>query len=154
MNDEEAEEHEDISPRKVGGFMLLCAVFLPYWLMMTPSDFYTWAGIWMLKIFEAENTIHHVIKLVGINLSWGLLIFVGGPQILFAYFMYRLYTGKTTTKNAFVVGSLGIIPPLIFLLNALILGIYPTIPIPLSLLLGYVLVKKYPPPVDTPPWLQ
>ncbi|MBS3794222.1 MAG: hypothetical protein KGY80_04960 [Candidatus Thorarchaeota archaeon] len=80
----------------------------------------------------------------------------------FAYFMYRVYLGKTSVKKAFKVGSLGVILPIAFTLGNLLTllqypgypYISPYVPIPLSLIMGYFIVKKYPPPETDPYWLQ
>jgi len=128
-------------------------------------SFVIWAGTWMLKIYEIEGTWHIALVIVfldpGLNFL-ALLLVIAGPQLVFAYFMYRLYSGKTSTKKAFGVGLLGVMPPILYTLGNLLMLLqypgypyfWPYIPIPLSLIIGYFIVKKYPPPRTDPRWLQ
>lgn len=154
--------------KRVGILLTICALLFPYWMRIefgyNPS-FVMWAGTWMFRFHQSLGTWHAYFKVIFINSTLnvlGLLSTIAAPQLIFAYFMYRLYSGKTSARKAFVIGGLGVIPSIFLTIPNLLIAlvtpgypyIYPIIPIPLTLFLGYALVKKYPPPENVPEWLQ
>ncbi|MBD3157556.1 MAG: hypothetical protein GF309_02095 [Candidatus Lokiarchaeota archaeon] len=162
------DETDNRLPKCVAIILAIFALILPYWMLIelgyNPS-FVMWAGTWIFKIYESAGTWHVYFSVIFIDSSLnvlGLLSTIAGPQLIFAYFMYRLYSGKTSAKKAFAIGGLGVIPPIFLTIPGLFIAlvtpgypyIYPIIPIPLTLFLGYALVKKYPPPETVPEWLQ
>lgn len=163
VNEEEFMEEEPrrYSPVKIGIALAICALFLPYWFEYRPNNLTVWAGGWMLQIFEFQSTPRIVFNFANFGPLLPILLFIGGPQLLFAYFMYRVYSGKTTIRKAFWVGFIGFIPILIldfplliYLLQYGELPAWPVYPTPLSLFIGYIIIKKFPPPQDVPDWLQ
>ncbi|MFO7837099.1 MAG: hypothetical protein R6V83_10600 [Candidatus Thorarchaeota archaeon] len=164
MSDKElkAEKENRYFAAKAGIIVALCALLLPCWVYCGPFDLFIYAGGWMFHAYDADSTtrISFSLYFAGFSLLQALII-IGGPQLLFAYMLYRLYLGQTSVKKALATGCIVLIPPLINDLFYLIIYLtspsapfWPTIPIPLSLLVGLVIIKRYPPPEDVPTWLQ
>ncbi|MBD3159437.1 MAG: hypothetical protein GF309_11655 [Candidatus Lokiarchaeota archaeon] len=163
VNKEEGEDggHYDYFPEKIGAVLAVCSFVFPNWFQYDPSHITIWAGGWMLQIRNLQYTSSIAFHIANFGPLLPLMIFIGGPQILFAYFIYRVYERKSTVRKAFAVGSLGFIPPMILNIPNLLYDFtspgfpfWPIFPIPLTLLLGYVLINRTPPPEDTPGWLQ
>jgi hypothetical protein len=85
-----------------------------------------------------------------------------GFKIVFVYFIYKCYSADKTKKTTIRVGILSeITPVLIFMLPYLIIMLispYPAsppfvIPIPILFILGYVILKKWPPP-EPATWIE
>lgn len=155
------EEQYDYFPAEVGVILAVCAIVLPNWFQYDPSYVVIWAGGWMFQLRDLQSSPYIEFHFANFGPLLPLLIFIGGPQILFAYFMYRVYKRKSTVRRAFAVGSLGFIPPMILNIPNLLYDFtnpgfpfWPIFPIPLTLIFGYFFIKRYPPPEDAPSWLQ
>lgn len=154
-------EQYDYFPAKIGAILAVCALLLPNWFQYDPSYVVIWAGGWMFQLRDLQHTPYIEFYVANFDMLLPLIVVIGGPQILFAYFVYRVYKNKSTVSKAFAVGSLGFIPPMILNIPNLLYNLtspgfpfWPIFPIPLTLLLGYVLIKRTPPPEDTPGWLE
>ena len=162
------EEKDNWLPKCVAIILAIFAIILPYWIhfhLVGGIYFNISAASWTLRLFIIEEILHVDFNVIFIDSSLNvtlLLSIIAGPQLAFAYFMYRLYSGKTSAKKTFAIGGLGVIPPIFLTIPNLFIAlvtpgypyIYPIIPIPLTLFLGYALVRKYPPLENVPEWLQ
>jgi len=92
----------------------------------------------------------------GIDGLWEMVQYLPFVSLrpLGVYQIYRYYRQKTTSFNLFIVGLLGEFPPLLaaFSLAPLLLTSMYTGPLPIHLVVGYIIIKLKPRPENTQPW--
>jgi hypothetical protein len=149
---------------KISAIALLVAIFTPYGMNMISHPYGLFAAnlVWVFGSFFFGSSIPiddggmvppTINPAAGLP---GLLVFV--VRVLFVWQIYRAYNNKTSRAAALYMGVFSEIlmviinlPIYIFSIGSgLIGGLY--IPLPLLLLVGGLLLWKFPPFVPTTPW--
>lgn len=121
----------------IGGFSL--TIYAPTWILATGSYSYFFINpIVLLSTFPFY-----------------------GLKVIFIYFVYKCYSAEKTRKTTIRVGILSELLPLLFMMAPIIIIVlfYPYginsafIPVPIVLLLGYLILRTWPPPA-TPTWIE
>lgn len=85
-----------------------------------------------------------------------------GLKIIFVYFVHKSYSAEKTKKTTIRIGILSELVPFLFMMApGLIMALfYPygasipfVVPVPIVLLLGYLVLRTWPPPA-TPAWIE
>ncbi|MBS3796112.1 MAG: hypothetical protein KGY80_14495 [Candidatus Thorarchaeota archaeon] len=161
--DETDQKESRLTPSAVGIFVAGYAFLLPPWLMyMTSGGALIDSVFWNINAYWLCGPLEISFRVFNLYLFPLRFLIIGAPQLVFLFFMYRLYAGKTTLKKTFGAGIIGFMPPLgAFFISLMwvLSGVFPIscfsmIPIPLLLPVCYVLVKIAPPPNTQSSWLE
>ncbi|MFW9805037.1 MAG: hypothetical protein ACFFFC_20485 [Candidatus Thorarchaeota archaeon] len=144
-----------LEPLDVSVFMTLMAATLPFALGFVSDYISIAAATWLLNLSPRGYNLHLLLQFFPL-LQFTFLRFV------FALQMTRLYQGKSSVRTAIYVGVISECPFLVIsIINALPSlwnPAYPYgfsgIPLPFVLLVGWLLIKRYPPPVRRKTWIK
>ena len=153
----ETRETRALSPRAVGAFMALVTAIAPYIVSIDAYGAAIMAATWVLQ-WSPQSIWFFFLS----PEDWFgvVLLLIVLPEAAFTYQMMRLYSGKTTKKQTFLVGLLGTLPLItVGVMNTLPLLWDPKwpygftwFPVPVIVLVGYLLVKRYPPLEQSRVW--
>ncbi|MHA2213682.1 MAG: hypothetical protein ACXAEN_18570 [Candidatus Thorarchaeota archaeon] len=141
---------------KIDSIMVLCILFAPYTLFYDGSLLTIVGMTWVfLAIPTGVPELLLSLDFLGRNLF--LLIL---PQVAFGYMMHRVYQAETSFRMAVFVGIIGIlISTLESITDSIIMLLDPswyfgwrTYPVPVIMLVAYLYMKRYPPPVREKVW--
>jgi len=146
----ETGEARALDPRAAGVVMALVAAVVPYIVSIDAYGVAIMAATWVLQ-WSPQSIWFFLLS----PEDWFgiVLLIIVLPEAAFACQMMRLYSGKTTKKQTFLVGLLGTLP----LITVGVMNTLPLLwdskwpygftwfPIPVIVLVGYLLVKRYPP---------
>lgn len=153
----ETDEARALDPRVAGVVMALVAAVVPYIVSIDAYGVAIMAATWVLE-WSPQSIWFFLLS----PEDWFgiVLLIIVLPEAAFACQMMRLYSGKTTKKQTFLVGLLGTLPLItVDVMNTLPLLWNPTwpygftwFPVPVIVLVGYLLVKRYPPLEQSRVW--
>ncbi|MDF1540915.1 MAG: hypothetical protein P1Q69_18610 [Candidatus Thorarchaeota archaeon] len=151
-----------MKPEKVTVIFIMISLSAPYQIAYSSSLLAIAAMLWVLNVTSLGFSID-----VQNNFYWygTSFFFIGLPQFIFSYFMYRFYQKRTSKSRLIHVGLIGTLPIIFWgIMNGLPRlwdPYYPygfnMLPIPVILIFAYLFLKRYsPPPIkddETHQWL-
>ena len=141
-------------PLVVGLVMAALAVLTPFLIQITNTIITIVTTTWMLQISSYDSSF----RLFPLR-DWLISMPFTLPRLVFVYQMARYYNGKTSRSNTLIVGVLSEIwlfviiglLNMIALVSSLVL-LDTTIPLPLLLVMGVILLWRRPMTQPTTPW--
>lgn len=146
MTDTEAKSENSIPPVYIALFVGLVALLLPHSIYFYPGEQLSiYSHVWSFRFGYSELVIY------SFSMWMNGLVFVG-LRYVFAYQIGRYYMGAISKRRALLWGFVGEIPQLfmtgLYLLSPFLIPLYPQIvlliPVPSSLILGYILMRINP----------
>ena len=146
---------EFLQPRFVGLTMAALAFLSPCGIGIGSGMITLGAMSWQVAIWADWFVVSILGPQVWIESLWATF-----PMFVFARQMARLYAGRTTIRRALTVGLITAVPfAFIGTMNALPRlwdPMWPygfnAIPVPIVLLIGWLLIRFYPPPLPQQAW--
>lgn len=144
-----------LSPSKAVLIIMGYILLLPSWVVWDPYTIQVMAVYWGIILHPYSSPLDLRFSFYSLSSIVQRFLYMLAPALIFSYFMYRLYTGKTTVKRAFTVGLVTFFPLLVILFAAIqfFIGLLPflpiALPIPLHLIFAYAVVKILPPPRES-----
>ena len=148
------EARHPLKPLVVGLVMAALAVLSPFLIQITNTIVRIYTTTWMLQISSYHSSFR-LLPLGDLLISLPFSL----QRLVFAYQMARYYGGKTSRTNTIIVGVLSemwllLIIALLTMIAAASSMIFldTTIPLPLLLLMGVILLWRRPMAQPTTPW--
>jgi hypothetical protein len=158
-NEAESATHNP-KPRLKAAIILILGLFAP--LMMMMSLWGMFPDINIQSIFWMYSTSPYYTSFLGFSLMPIWSLFSMFPFLLFRMAavlqIYRYYNGKTTRKRAAIVSTIGDGILLILFLPSIIVSImfgmffYIVIPLPIQMVVAFLILWRSPLPVPKTPW--
>ncbi len=134
--------------------MLLSPMFIVFTVYIGGSTLSIYAPTWILALGSYSYFYINPIMLLSNFPLYGL-------KVIFIYFVHKCYSVEKTRKTTIRVGILSELLPFLFMMAPTIIMVlfYPCgtnfafIPVPIVLLLGYLVLRTWPPPA-TPTWIE
>ena len=145
------ESDDTDSALNMAAIMFLVAVFAPYGILISGGGNSITSIVWNLD----WGTWGHSLTILQ-PWQWIASLPLTFLRFIFTFEMYRLYLGKSTITRALWIGILDEIPITIFgiigfipvLFNPLYLYTLIALPIPGLLLVGWLIIRFRPPPIE------